>query len=74
MKEKHEQDMKKEIKKLQRLREFFRQQLGKNEIKDTSKLEQACTAIVREMEKYREREKEFKMNKISKKTIQKQNE
>jgi hypothetical protein len=74
MKEKHEQDMKKEIKKLQRLREFFRQQLGKNEIKDTSKLELACTRIVNEMEKYREREKEFKQHKMSKAAIQKQNE
>lgn len=39
MREKHETDMKKEIKKLQRLREFFRQQISKGEIKDTSKLE-----------------------------------
>lgn len=74
MREKHETDMKKEIKKLQRLREFFRQQISKGEIKDTSKLEQACTRIVSEMEEYREREKKLKDSKMSKAAMLQQNE
>ena len=38
MKEKHEQDMKKEIKKLQRVREYLKKQMNNAEIKDKSKL------------------------------------
>jgi len=74
MREKHETDMKKEIKKLQRLREFFRQQISNGEIKDTSKLEQACTRIVSEMEEFREREKKLKDSKMSKAAMLQQNE
>jgi CCR4-NOT transcription complex subunit 3 len=38
MKEKYENDMKREIKKLQRLRDFFRQGINSVEIKDKSRL------------------------------------
>jgi CCR4-NOT transcription complex subunit 3 len=39
MKEKFEADMKKEIKKLQRLRDFFRSNQNNTDIKDKSKLD-----------------------------------
>jgi len=39
MKEKFESDMKKEIKKLQRLRDFFRSNQNNPDIKDKSKLD-----------------------------------
>lgn len=38
MKEKFEADMKKEIKKLQRNRDFFRQTINSGDVKDKSKL------------------------------------
>jgi CCR4-NOT transcription complex subunit 3 len=38
MKEKYEQDMKKEIKKLQRVREYFKMQMNNADIKDKAKL------------------------------------
>ena len=38
MKEKYEIEMKKEIKKLQRVRDYFRAQINNSEIKDKSKL------------------------------------
>jgi CCR4-NOT transcriptional regulation complex NOT5 subunit len=38
MKEKFEMEMKKEIKKLQRLREFFRNNMNNSDIKDKTKL------------------------------------
>jgi len=41
MKEKYEQEMKKEIKKLQRIRDYFRQALGNPEVKDKSKADEA---------------------------------
>ncbi len=41
MKEKYEQEMKKEIKKLQRIRDYFRQALGNSEVKDKSKADEA---------------------------------
>ena len=45
MKEKYESDMKKEIKKLQRLREYFRSQMNNSDIKDKSKLLEARRRI-----------------------------
>lgn len=45
MKEKFESEMKKEIKKLQRLREFFRQNQTNSDIKDKSKLDQGRKMI-----------------------------
>ena len=41
MKEKYEIEMKKEIKKLQRVRDFFRTQINNDEIKDKSKAMEA---------------------------------
>jgi len=41
MKEKYEQEMKKEIKKLQRIRDYFRQALGNSEVKDKTKADEA---------------------------------
>lgn len=41
MKEKYEIEMKKEIKKLQRVRDFFRTQINNDEIKDKSKAQEA---------------------------------
>lgn len=60
-KEKYEQEMKKEIKKLQRLRDFFRSNQNNPDIKDKSKLDQGRKMIENEMERFREHEKEFKM-------------
>jgi CCR4-NOT transcription complex subunit 3 len=45
LKEKFELEMKKEIKKLQRLRDFFRQNQGNSDIKDKSKLDQGRKII-----------------------------
>ena len=45
MKEKLESDMKKEIKKLQRLRDFFRTNQNNPDIKDKAKLEQGRKMI-----------------------------
>lgn len=53
--------MKKEIKKLQRLRDFFRSNQNNPDIKDKSKLDQGRKMIENEMERFREHEKEFKM-------------
>lgn len=53
--------MKKEIKKLQRLRDFFRTNQNNTEIKDKLKLDNGRKMIENEMERFREHEKEFKM-------------
>jgi len=45
MKEKFESEMKKEIKKLQRLRDFFRTNQNNQDIKDKSKLDQGRKMI-----------------------------
>ena len=60
MKEKAELDMKKENKKLQRLRDFFKQGINSGEIKEIQKLQDARKKIETEMEKFREHEKEYK--------------
>lgn len=70
MKEKAELDMKKEIKKLQRLRDFFKQGLNSGEIKEKQKLQDYRKKIEAEMEKFREHEKEFKLNKLTKSALQ----
>ena len=46
MKEKYEHEMKKEIKKLQRIRDYFRQALGNPEVKDKSRAEDVIKRIV----------------------------
>ena len=69
MKEKYEGEMKKEIKKLQRQRDFFRSNQGNADIKDAAtkgKLDLGRKLIEQEMERFREHEKEFKMKQYSK--------
>lgn len=65
MKEKHRADMKKEIKKLQRLRDFFRQSVNNPAIVEQQKLIEARRRIETEMEKFRENEKEYKNKKLT---------
>ena len=70
MKEKFESEMKKEIKKLQRQRDFFRSNQKDPDIKDKSKLDLGRKLIEQEMERFREHEKEFKMKQFSKRALQ----
>lgn len=73
MKEKYEGEMKKEIKKLQRQRDFFRSNQGNADIKDAAtkgKLDLGRKLIEQEMERFREHEKEFKMKQYSKRALQ----
>ena len=65
MKEKYRADMKKEIKKLQRLRDFFRQSVNNPAIVEQQKLIEARKRIETEMEKFRENEKEYKNRKLT---------
>ena len=74
MKEKHETEIKKEIKKLQQHRNFFKQLLKDNEVKDKSKISEARRLIEEQMEKFRELEKEYKSKKLTKVTYQNHNE
>lgn len=74
MKEKHETDMKKEIKKLQRVRDFFKQTIKENEIKDLSRLHEARHRIEEQMENFRDLEKELKLSKLNKDHFQNRNE
>ena len=69
MKEKFESEMKKEIKKLQRLRDFFRTNQNNPDIKDKLKLDNGRKMIENEMERFREHEKEFKMKQYSKRAL-----
>lgn len=46
-KEKFELEMKKEIKRLQRIRDIFRMQMNSSDIKDKSKLQDACRRVER---------------------------
>ena len=73
LREKYELEMKKEIKKLQRFRDYFRQALGNPEVKDKTKADEARKRIEQEMENFREMEKEFKMKQYSKKALQHRN-
>ena len=65
MKEKYRADMKKEIKKLQRLRDFFRQSVNNPAITEQQKLIEARKRIETEMEKFRENEKDYKSKKMT---------
>lgn len=69
--------MKKELKKIQLHRNFFRSLIKENEIKDSRKLEQiqdSCYAIEEQMEKVRDLEKDFKSRKLNKQVYLDQNE
>jgi CCR4-NOT transcription complex subunit 3 len=46
-KEKYELEMKKEIKRLQRIRDFCRMQMNCSDIKDKSKLQEGCKRVER---------------------------
>lgn len=46
-KEKFELEMKKEIKRLQRIRDAFRMQMNSSDIKDKSRLQEACKRVER---------------------------
>lgn len=74
MKEKYEKEMKKEMKNLQKHRDFFRQQINSTEVKDKSKIIEFRKLIEREMEKFREHEKEFKQRRLTKSAMQSINE
>ena len=65
MKEKYRADMKKEIKKLQRLRDFFRQSVNNPAIVEQQKLIEARKRIETEMEKFRDNEKDYKSRKLT---------
>lgn len=74
MKEKYETDIKKEIKKLQRHRDFFKQLIKDSEIKDKTRMQEARRRIEDQMEKFRELEKEYKQKKLTKVVYQNYNE
>ena len=74
MKEKYETDIKKEIKKLQRHRDFFKQLIKDSEIKDKTKMVEARRKIEDQMEMFRELEKEYKQKKLTKVVDQNANE
>lgn len=74
MKEKIETEIKKEIKKLQRHRDFFKQLMKDSEIKDKSLIVEARHRIEEQMEKFRELEKEYKQKKLTKISYQAHNE
>ncbi|KAI9311840.1 Not1 N-terminal domain, CCR4-Not complex component-domain-containing protein [Dichotomocladium elegans] len=65
-KEKYEQDLKKEIKKLQRLRDQIKAWLSSNEIKDKRALLENRKLIESQMERFKMIEKEMKMKAYSK--------
>jgi len=65
-KEKFEADLKKEIKKLQRLRDQIKTWINGADIKDKTPLFDARKAIEREMERFKACEKEAKMKQFSK--------
>ena len=66
MKEKYETDIKKEIKRLQRHRDFFKQLIKDSEIKDKTRMLEARLSIEEQMEKFRELEKDYKQRKLTK--------
>ena len=65
-KEKYEQDLKKEIKKLQRHRDQIKTWLGQNDIKDKKNLTEARKLIETKMEQFKVCEKEAKTKMFSK--------
>jgi inorganic triphosphatase YgiF len=74
MKEKYETDIKKEIKKLQRHRDLFKQLIKDSEIKDKSKMQEARRRVEDQMEKFRDLEKEYKLRKLTKVVFQNHSE
>lgn len=74
MKEKYETDIKKEIKKLQRHRDLFKQLIKDSEIKDKSKMQEARRRVEDQMEKFRDLEKEYKLRKLTKVVYQNHSE
>jgi CCR4-NOT transcription complex subunit 3 len=66
LKEKYEGDLKKEIKKLQRLRDQIKTWLGGNEIKDKGPLTEARKVIETKMEQFKVCEKDTKTKAYSK--------
>ena len=74
MKDKFESEMKKEIKKLYRQRDFFRTNQNNPDIKDKAKLDQGRKMIENEMERFREHEKEYKMKQYSKRALMQDHE
>eukprot|EP00163_Fabomonas_tropica_P010985 TRINITY_DN213_c0_g4_i1.p1 TRINITY_DN213_c0_g4~~TRINITY_DN213_c0_g4_i1.p1 ORF type:complete len:288 (+),score=67.03 TRINITY_DN213_c0_g4_i1:394-1257(+) len=65
-KEKYETDLKKEIKKLQRYRDSLKQWINSSDIKDKSELIDARKNIERQMERFKQCEKEAKTKAYSK--------
>ncbi|KAI8473036.1 MAG: not-complex component [Monoraphidium minutum] len=65
-KEKFEADLKKEIKKLQRLRDQIKTWISSADVKDKTQLVEARKAIEREMERFKTCEKEAKLKAFSK--------
>lgn len=65
-KEKYEQDLKKEIKKLQRLRDQIKTWLSSSDIKDKSALMETRRSIESQMERFKACEKEMKLKQFSK--------
>ena len=68
--EKFEQDYKREVKKLQRIRDQIKVQLNNSDVKDKSKLLEARRRIEQEMERYRELEQASKTKAYSKKALE----
>ncbi|KAJ1434489.1 Not1 N-terminal domain, CCR4-Not complex component-domain-containing protein [Ochromonadaceae sp. CCMP2298] len=66
LKEKYESDLKKEIKKLQRLRDQIKTWLGSNDIKDKTQLTEARKIIESKMEQFKVCEKDTKTKAYSK--------
>ena len=62
------------MKQLQKIRDFFRQQINSSEVKDKSKMQEASKKIEAEMEKFREHEKDFKQKRLTKSAMQNINE
>lgn len=65
-KEKYEQDLKKEIKKLQRLRDQIKNWISSSEIKDKSTLIESRKVIEQQMERFKACEREMKTKAYSK--------
>lgn len=72
LKEKYEGDLKKEIKKLQRLRDQIKTWLGSNEVKDKSSLMEARKTIESKMEQFKVCEKDTKTKAFSKEGLARQ--
>ena len=72
LKEKYEGDLKKEIKKLQRLRDQIKTWIGSNEVKDKSSLMEARKTIETKMEQFKVCEKDTKTKAFSKEGLARQ--